>query len=258
MQILGPLAAFFAWSLLTQLSLFYLRPVVGIPLAAGLFLAFLYLVVVRAGRPGEARRRALLRLRPLTRATLGATIRAIPVILVLSWAIGEVWLRLVPVPRESLAPFAELTDTPSERLRLALYALVAAPLLEEFIFRGVVQHRLERLWGPAPAIFVAAAVFALFHWLPWVLPVHLFLGLAFGYAVWATRSIWTGVLLHAANNSVAMLALGAEPAPPDTRPTVWQTGPDADLWTALAVLALASAAGVWAARRLREAGRVRG
>lgn len=254
MQILGPLATFFVWSLLTQVSLFYLRPAIGIPLAAGLFLAFLYFVVLRAGRPEEARRRAVLRLRPLSGATLRATLLAVPVVLMLAWALGEVWIRLVPVPPESLAPFTELTDTPSERLRLALFALVGAPLLEELVFRGLVQRRLELRWGPGPGVLGAAAIFALFHWLPWVLPVHFFLGLAFGYAVYATRSIWAGVVLHAANNSVALLALRAE-APDAAAPTVWETGPDAGLWTALGMLGLASLAGAWAARRLREAGR---
>ncbi|MDQ3388736.1 MAG: CPBP family intramembrane metalloprotease, partial [Gemmatimonadota bacterium] len=82
---------------------------------------------------------------------------------------------------------------------------------------------------------------------PWVLPIHLALGLAFGYAVWATRSIWSGVVLHAANNAVATLGLRGEATP---TPTVWETGDPASLLQALGVLVIACGAAVWVGRQL--------
>lgn len=251
-KILTPLAAFLLWNLLAGAALLLLPPAGAIPAGAILFAVFLQGYVLRAGRPAERRRRATLRLRPLTREGVWATLTAAPVLFVLSWALGEVWMRLVPVPPESFTPFRQLTGTPLGRLSVTLFAVVAAPVLEELVFRGLVQHPLERRWGPVPAIGFTALVFAAGHFLPWVLPLHLLLGLAFGYAVHATRSIWAGVLLHAANNSLAVMGLDSEP--PRVPPTVWKTGPTQELWTALLVLVLASAAAAWVARRLWRAG----
>ena len=56
------------------------------------------------------------------------------------------------------------------------------------------REALERRWGAPAGISVAAAIFAVIHVLPWVFPLHFFLGLAFGYAVYATRSIWSGAM----------------------------------------------------------------
>ncbi len=203
------------------------------------FVWFLRAYVLRTGLPGEVRRWALLRLRPLRGDALRATLAAIPTLFLLSWSLGEVWLRLVPVSPKWLRPFETLDDTPAERLAVVLAALVAAPLLEELVFRGMVQHPLERRWGPARAILFTASVFALAHLAIPVFPLYLLLGVAFGFTVYATRSVWAGVLLHAANNSLAAFGLGAAEAP-ELPPTVWKTGATPEFWTALAVLALAS------------------
>jgi len=251
-EILKPLAAFLLWDVLAGLALILLPPAAAIPVCGILSAAFLWGYVLRAGRPGERRRWATLRLRPLSPEGVWATLAAVPVLFVLSWALGEVWMRLVPVPPESLVPFRQLTSTPLGSLAVTLFAVAIAPILEEFVFRGLVQHPLERRWGPAPAIALTALVFALGHMLPWVLPLHLLLGLTFGYAVYATRSVWAGVILHAANNSLAALGLDSET--PQVPPTVWKTGPTSALWTALLVLVLASVAAVWVARRLWRAG----
>jgi membrane protease YdiL (CAAX protease family) len=252
LRIAAALAAFLAWNLAVGGALLLLPRGYAIAAAAILFAWFLRGFVLRSGRPGELRRRALLRLRPLGRDAALATLAAIPVLFALSWSVGELWVRLAPVPAESLQPFRDLTGDPLGRLSVTLLALVAAPLLEELVFRGMVQHPLERRWGPAAGIAFTSTAFAAFHFLPWVLPVHLLLGLAFGYAVYATRSIWAGVVLHAANNAVAALGLGAEA--PDLPPTIWRTGATPEFWTALAVLAVAAAAARHVAGWLWRAG----
>jgi membrane protease YdiL (CAAX protease family) len=246
MHVLAPLGAFFAWNLVVGAALLTVPPWAAVGVVAVLFPGFLYGYVLPAGR-------AELRLRPLTGGALRATLATIPVLLVLTWALAAVWTQLVPIPPESLHPFERVTRTSTGRLALSLLAVASAPLLEELVFRGMVQRPLERRLGPGRGIALTAALFALFHFLPWLLPVHLFLGLAFGYAVWATRSVWAGVILHAANNTAAMLAMGMEP--PEPVPTVWETGLTPEFRAAVIVLALASGAAVWVARRLRSEGR---
>jgi membrane protease YdiL (CAAX protease family) len=59
----------------------------------------------------------------------------------------------------------------SERVWLTLLAVVAAPLFEEFIFRGVLYRGFRRSFGPLVAAFLSALVFALVHPAASALPV---------------------------------------------------------------------------------------
>jgi membrane protease YdiL (CAAX protease family) len=250
LQILKYLVLFLLWSIVGGLSLLIPAPLgllVALPVA-GLFLLYL----VRDGSARARRRWATLRLRPIGGAAWLWVALAVPVLLLASWALGEVYTRLVEVPPEDFNPFVHITTTPMGRLSIAVLAIGVAPVLEEFVFRGVVQRTLERRWGTVAGICLSAALFGAVHMLPRVFPLLFFLGVAFGCAVYATRSIWAGVVLHAANNSVAVLGLGAEEARPSP-PLLWQSGATAEWWIALAVLALSIAAGVWIARRLRRA-----
>lgn len=249
-KVFAPLGVFVLWMLGAGLALQVLPPMAAIAVLAVLFALFLRLYLLH---PWAPRRWAELRLRPLRGEALRATLAAVPVVMVLSWAGLAVWVRLVSLPPQALDPFDFLTGTAGGRLALALVAVVAAPLLEELVFRGLVQGALERRRGPSTAILLTSSIFAVFHWLPTLLPLYLFLGAAFGYAVWATRSIWAGVLLHAANNSVAVLQMGAEP--PELPPTVWETGWTPELGAALAVLAGAALVGARVAGWMRRAGR---
>jgi membrane protease YdiL (CAAX protease family) len=138
-----------------------------------------------------------------------------------------------------------------------VFAVAIAPLLEEFLFRGVLQRTLERRWRDWRAIVVATFVFALVHWHPGfmpALPLYLFLGLAFGYAAYATRTIWAGVILHAANNAMAMVSMAANPGTSDSPPIVWSSGPTREWWlSVLAALVTGAmlyfvARGLWNAR----------
>lgn len=221
----------------------------ALPLAYWLLTRF----ILARGRPGEARRWVALRLRPLQGAALAWTLLAVPLLLVLSWALSAVYTGLVPVPPDSFHPFASLDDTPLQRLSIVVMAVSIAPLLEELVFRGLLQYRLERRHGPVRGIALASLLFAVIHLIPWILPLHFALGAFFGWMVYATRSIWAGVILHTANNAAAVLSL-REPAPPTLGPTVWAAGPTPEWWTALAVLGLATLAAVWLGRRAREAG----
>ncbi|MBL9038793.1 MAG: CPBP family intramembrane metalloprotease [Archangium sp.] len=94
--------------------------------------------------------------------------------------------------------------------------VIAAPLGEEFFFRGVLQRALlERLDGPR-AVVVTALIFSAFHFDPVGLAARFAIGLGVGLLAWRTGSIWPGVFAHAANNGISTLAYflssGAEEA----------------------------------------------
>lgn len=248
------LGVFLLWNLAISAALLFLPAAYGLAVTLLLTWWLLARYVLPHGGVNTARRTATLRLRPLRGAVLGWSLAAVPVLVVLSWAMGEVYAGLVPVPPEAFNPFDPILARPGGRLAIAVLAIAVAPVVEEFFFRGLIQHPLERRWGAAAGITLAAALFALVHLLPWVFPLHLLLGVLLGAAVYASRSIWTGVLLHAANNITAFLGLDGV-AEVGTQPTVWATGPTAEWWSALALLLLAVGAAAFVGRRLWRAAR---
>ncbi len=87
---------------------------------------------------------------------------------------------------------------------LFLLAVVAAPLCEEFIFRGLVFGGLRRSMGMAPAIVMSAALFAIVHPPVSMAPVFV-LGLVTAYAYERSRSLLAPVLVHAVYNGALLV-----------------------------------------------------
>ena len=252
------LGMFFVWNIGASLAL-----LVGlwssIPFLSLGLITCLAVWIVRSyllGGSGGTRRRALIRPRALSPAVLRWTLIAVPVMIFASWSLGEVWFHLVPVPPDSIQPFDFLTGNLAGKVTLAVLAVAFAPVIEEFFFRGLLQSTIAKYNGPAAGILLSATAFAAAHFLPWIFPIHFFLGVAFGYAVYVTRSIWPGVILHAANNLAALAGL-VESDTPAITPTIWQTGLTREWWLAVLGLALSILLLVYTARRLREAGRLR-
>jgi membrane protease YdiL (CAAX protease family) len=252
------LGMFFVWNIGASLALL-LGLWTSIPFLSLGLITWLGVWIVRGyllGGRGGARRRALIRPRALSRPVLRWTLVAIPVMIFASWSLGEVWFHLVPVPPDSIQPFDFLTGNLTGKITLAILAVAFAPVIEEFFFRGLLQSTIAKYNGPAAGILLSATAFAAAHFLPWIFPIHFFLGAAFGYAVYVTRSIWPGVILHAANNLAALAGL-VESDTPSITPTIWQTGLTRDWWLAVVAFALAIFLLVYTGRRLRDAARLR-
>lgn len=94
-------------------------------------------------------------------------------------------------------------------------AAFMAPLVEEFVFRGVIMQPLRR-YGDAFAVFATAAVFALAHGNPVNIVFAFVAGVSIGFAVVYTRSLWVGIIIHALNNFTSVLVTEVERFSPDT------------------------------------------
>ncbi len=86
---------------------------------------------------------------------------------------------------------------------LLLLAVVAAPLCEEFIFRGLIFGGLRRSQGLWPSMLMSAAVFAIVHPPVSMVPVFV-LGMATAFAYERTKSLLAPVLVHAVYNAVLL------------------------------------------------------
>jgi membrane protease YdiL (CAAX protease family) len=106
----------------------------------------------------------------------------------------------LPDDHDVIAP--EFLAQPLGPVALLLAMAVMAPLIEEFAFRGRMQHTLEHAFGAVPAIMASAVVFSLLHGRVDAVH-HLAFGVFAGWVVWRTGSIWSAVYMHALNNAVA-------------------------------------------------------
>ncbi|HME90756.1 MAG TPA: type II CAAX endopeptidase family protein [Myxococcaceae bacterium] len=95
-------------------------------------------------------------------------------------------------------------QTPFELAAMIAGVGIAAPLCEEFVFRGVLQQGL--ISGPSDArkaIAWTAVIFSAAHLDPVGFAARLELGILFGILFWRTGSIWPSAMAHAANNLVS-------------------------------------------------------
>lgn len=102
------------------------------------------------------------------------------------------------------APLLHASGWSRDWLWLAGLTLLAAPLCEEFIFRGLIQGGLRRSLPAWQAITISAAIFAIVHPPASMLPVFV-LGLCTGYVYQRSGSLLAPMLTHAGYNAAILL-----------------------------------------------------
>lgn len=86
--------------------------------------------------------------------------------------------------------------------------VVLAPILEEIIFRGIIQKGLiNKGWKPMTAIWISAVVFGIVHANPWQFVGAVLLGFVLGDVYHRTKSLLLPILLHAFNNLISCLMM---------------------------------------------------
>ena len=100
---------------------------------------------------------------------------------------------------------AGIARSPIGVAAMVIAIVIAAPIVEELLFRGMLQNALAKyvpIWG---AILLSSFLFALVHGQPYAIPGLMSLSLAFGYLYHRTGSLRTNIVLHMANNAFALL-----------------------------------------------------
>ena len=89
---------------------------------------------------------------------------------------------------------------------MLLMAVIMAPLLEEVIFRGIIQRGLIKGgMKPGYAILIASVAFGLVHGNPWQFVGATLLGIVMGVVYHKTKTLLLPILLHAFNNLISTL-----------------------------------------------------
>ncbi|WP_167855571.1 CPBP family intramembrane glutamic endopeptidase [Hymenobacter fodinae] len=88
-----------------------------------------------------------------------------------------------------------------------LMLVVAAPILEEVLFRGILLNGLLRNYRPWVAIGQSALLFGVFHCNPVQTVSAGIMGLLLGWLFYRTQSLLLCIVLHALNNAVGLLGM---------------------------------------------------
>ncbi|MEH6808828.1 MAG: type II CAAX endopeptidase family protein [Hyphomonas oceanitis] len=95
----------------------------------------------------------------------------------------------------------------SKTLELIFAVVLVAPVVEEFIYRGLLMGvLLDRGWTPLAATLLAGAIFSLLHiQYGWIGIVSVFvMGITFGFLRIAGGGLFAPILAHAIGNAVSL------------------------------------------------------
>lgn len=163
-------------------ALFFLRRTPGLLAATGIVVA-----------PGEARPGLLQVLAPGVLAGVLAGCFALGYLAVVNK------VETLRVWKESFV----VSLSPVRDLALFTMVVLAAPLFEEFIFRGLIYRGMERTLRPAYAVVGSAAIFAVVHPPVSVIPVFV-LGIAAALSFRRSGLLWTPIITHMIYNALVV------------------------------------------------------
>ncbi|MCL2504335.1 MAG: CPBP family glutamic-type intramembrane protease [Coriobacteriia bacterium] len=86
-----------------------------------------------------------------------------------------------------------------------IMVVIAAPVVEEVVFRGIMFGALRGRIGTWPSIVLSAVVFALCHLSLWVALPTFVLGVALGWLAARHRTLWPAIALHALYNGTVVV-----------------------------------------------------
>jgi len=129
--------------------------------------------------------------------------------------LGNVVAEVAPPSPAHQALLRELASpaTPEAWLATFLATVVAAPLAEEAVFRGLLVASLARTVGAGAAIIASTVGFALVHGHPTAVAYAGAAGLVLGGLVVASRGVLLGVAVHAGVNALPLLLPGTVTLP---------------------------------------------
>lgn len=139
-------------------------------------------------------------LKPFSIAVVPALIIAL---LGLQFGITMPLADLIPMPDALKEVFRELNEMNGVLSFISI--AIAAPVLEEFIFRGIVLEGLLRNYSPRKAILISSFLFGIVHLNPWQFISAMAIGCLAGWVYYRSRNLWLPILIHFANNSLAFL-----------------------------------------------------
>ncbi|MFI3306084.1 MAG: CPBP family intramembrane glutamic endopeptidase [Rikenellaceae bacterium] len=170
---------------------------------------------------------------------------------------GVVMIVALVVVMEPLMQLFPQPPTPEGRgIFMILALLVAAPLFEELLCRGVILESIRSKWGAWRGCVISAFIFGFMHQSPQGVINAFVIGLLLGYIYLKTNSIFAPIILHAVNNlfAYALILFGVSGT------TLWELSGGGTIYTviyacAVAIMILSTFAMIHFMAKLRKADR---
>jgi len=133
--------------------------------------------------------------------------RAIPLIMIATVALlfGIIMpiQNLIPIPESVKQLFMSFSNQTS--IYSFILMVIAAPILEELLFRGIILDGLLKKYTPTKAILISSLLFGLVHLNPWQFVTGFVMGIFLGWVYYKSRSILLSIIIHASANLSAYL-----------------------------------------------------
>lgn len=84
-----------------------------------------------------------------------------------------------------------------------IVSVVVAPIVEEILFRGIIQSDLQQVYSPRFSILITSLIFAIVHINPAQAVSAFLLSTIIGYVYYKTESLWVVIFIHFFNNALA-------------------------------------------------------
>ena len=140
---------------------------------------------------------------------LALYVAAVPVVTFYTWLYVQALEHLnQPVySQDVITLLADPTQPLAFKAAVIALAVLIAPVMEEFVFRGIVLTALAKHIPPLHAAYTVSFTFALIHGhVPSIVPLFV-IAMAFSVAYLTTRSILVPIVMHALFNAVSLAAV---------------------------------------------------
>ena len=117
---------------------------------------------------------------------------------VLLFGIADPIGNLIPMPESFKKSLVDFGSQPG--IFAFLLLVIAAPILEELLFRGIILDGLLKRYSPLTAILISSLLFGLAHLNPWSFVNGLIIGIFSGWVYFKTRSVLPSIIIHASAN----------------------------------------------------------
>lgn len=110
-------------------------------------------------------------------------------------------INLIPMPDFAKEMFKELSG--QKGIFPFLMIVIAAPVLEELIFRGIILDGLLKRYSLFISILASSLLFGVVHLNPWQFVSAMVIGFLAGWVYYKTKNLALPMLIHFANNGFA-------------------------------------------------------
>lgn len=132
---------------------------------------------------------------------------AVPIVLLVpglvmsAGTLNAIVVKLLPMSPIEQAALEAMVSTQGLAL---LFGCIAAPMLEEMLFRGIILRSFLLQYSRTASILGSAALFGLAHLNVYQFITAFIVGVVAGWLYERTRSLWPCILLHASYNAFVM------------------------------------------------------